>query len=166
VAVRARAFGAKITGVRRNPDPHPVADRIASLADLPELLPEADVVVLACPLTPETKNLVDADFLGRMKPGSVLVNVGRGGLVDEPALLTALDRGVPDHAVLDVFVTEPLPADSPFWSHPRVALSPHASGATDGQSARNDALFLENLGRYVRGEPLISEIAAADVLAG
>lgn len=162
----ARALGAHVTGVRRSQRDDPDADAIAAMSDLPGLLPDADVVVLTCPLTPETRNLVDAGFLGRMKAGSVLVNVGRGQLVDEAALLAALDRGVPEHAVLDVFDTEPLPADSRFWDHPRVFLTPHNSGVTDGQAARIDAAFVENLGRYVRGEPLLHEEDPGDVLAG
>ena len=166
VADRARPFGAHVTGVRRSQDTHPSADRIAAMADLPSLLPEADVVVLCCPLTAETRHLGNAGFFARMKSGSVLVNVGRGGLVDEPALLAALDAGVPERAVLDVFETEPLPETSPFWAHPRVTLTAHASGITSGQDARNDELFVENLRRYVAGEPLLNEAAAADVLAG
>lgn len=166
VAVRARAFGARITGVRRNPAPDPAADRIAAQADLPLLLPEADVVVLACPLTAETRHVADAAFFAAMKAGSIFVNVGRGGLVDEPALLAALDRGVPEHAVLDVFETEPLPSESPFWAHPRVTLTPHSSGMSAGNATRNDALFLENLKRFVAGEPLKNEADPKDVLAG
>jgi phosphoglycerate dehydrogenase-like enzyme len=165
VGQRARAFGARVVGIRRNPDPHPAADVIAAQADIPALLPRADVVVLSAPLTAETRHLVNAEFLAAMKPRSVLVNVGRGGLVDEPALLAALDAGLPEHAILDVFDTEPLPGDSPFWTHPRVTVTSHLSGATEGQAARNDAVFLENLGRYLAGQPLISEIAPADVLA-
>jgi phosphoglycerate dehydrogenase-like enzyme len=165
VGRRARAFGAHVTGVRRNQAPHPDADAIAPEAEIARLLPEADVVALSVPLTPETRGLVDAAFLARMRPRSVLVNVGRGGLVDEPALLAALDKGAPEHAVLDVFETEPLPKDSPFWTHPRVTLTPHASGATEGQAARNDAIFLENLGRYLAGETLHNEADPQDVLA-
>jgi glyoxylate/hydroxypyruvate reductase len=163
VAERARSFGARITGVRRSGAPHPAADVMAGLADLPGLLPAADVVVLSVPLTPETRHICDRAFLAAMKPGSVLVNVGRGGLVDEPALLAALDRGLPEHAVLDVFETEPLPADSPFWDHPRVALTPHASGMAPGQNMRNDRLFLENLRRFLAAEPLLGEVSAADI---
>jgi phosphoglycerate dehydrogenase-like enzyme len=166
VAVRARAFGAHVTGVRRNPAPDPAADRIAVTGDLPALLPECDVVVLCAPSTPDTHHLADAAFFGRMKAGSVLVNVGRGALVDEPALLAALDRGVPEHAVLDVFETEPLPADSVFWRHPRVTLTGHASGFSGGNAPRNDALFVENLSRYLAGRPLKNEADPKDVLAG
>lgn len=165
VGRRARAFGAHVTGVRRNQAPHPDADAIAAEADIPRLLPDADVVVLSVPLTPETRHLVNGEFLARMKPRSVLVNVGRGGLVDEAALTAALDKGVPEHAVLDVFETEPLPKDSAFWRHPRVTLTPHASGISEGQGLRNDALFLENLRRYLAGERLENEADPKDVLA-
>jgi phosphoglycerate dehydrogenase-like enzyme len=166
VAVRARAFGAHITGVRRSQASDPAADRIAAQADLPTLLPDADVVVLACPLTAETRHMADAGFFGAMKPGSIFVNVGRGGLVDEPALLAALETGVPEHAVLDVFETEPLPTESSFWAHPRVTLTPHSSGMSAGNATRNDALFLDNLGRFARGEPLTNVADPKDVLAG
>jgi phosphoglycerate dehydrogenase-like enzyme len=164
VAQRARGFGARITGVRRSQEAHALADRIASPADLPELLPQADVVVLATPLSTTTRGLVDGEFLAAMKEGSVLVNVGRGGLVDEAALLTALDAGRPAHAVLDVFETEPLPADSPFWTHPRVAMTAHASAITAGMNSRNDAMFLDNLARFLAGRELLNEAASRDVL--
>lgn len=163
VGRRARAFGGHVTAVRRNPDPHPDADAMARPDDLLNRLPEADVVVLSVPLTLETRNLVDAAFLAAMKPRSVLVNVGRGGLVDEAALLAALDKGVPEHAVLDVFQVEPLPADSPFWTHPRVSLTAHASGNGLGAGARNDETFLENLRRYLAGEPLLYEVKPGDL---
>lgn len=165
VGQRAKAFGAHVTGVRRSQAPHPAAEAIVADKDIPGLLPDADVVVLSVPLTPETRHLANADFLARMKPGSVLVNVGRGGLVDEAALLAALDKGVPEHAVLDVFETEPLPADSPFWDHPRVTLTAHASGISEGQARRNDELFLDNLRRYAAGQPLLNTAEPKDVLA-
>jgi phosphoglycerate dehydrogenase-like enzyme len=164
VAQRARAFGAGIVGVRRDPAPHPLADRIVSLDAIHDELPAADVVVLGIPLSAATRHLADAAFFAAMKPGSVLVNVGRGALVDEAALLAALDQGVPEHAVLDVFETEPLPEESPFWAHPRVSLTGHASGITDGQHLRNEALFLDNLGRFAAGEPMLNVAAPQDVL--
>jgi phosphoglycerate dehydrogenase-like enzyme len=165
VAVRAGAFGAHVTGVRRTPGPHPAAQAMATPDQVKSLLPEADVVVLLVPLSPATAGMVDADFLAAMKPGSMLVNVGRGDLVGEPALLAALDAGKPGHALLDVFHEEPLPADSPFWDHPRVTLTAHASSIGDGLGPRGEALFLDNLERYLTGKPLLNEADPKDVLA-
>jgi phosphoglycerate dehydrogenase-like enzyme len=166
VAARARAFGAAITGVRRDMTPDGLADTLAPLRDLPAHLPLADVVVLCAPLNAATRGLADAAFFAAMRPSSVLVNVGRGGLVDERALISALEAGAPAHAVLDVFQTEPLPAESPFWNHPRVSLTPHASGITGGQDIRNADLFLDNLRRYLAGEPLLNLADPRDVLGG
>lgn len=165
VGRRAQAFGAHVTGVRRDPTPEAGADRIAAPAELHDLLADADVWVLCAPATAETRGVAGAEAFARMKPGSILVNVGRGALVDEPALLAALDKGAPGHAVLDVFETEPQPADSPFWDHPNVTLTPHASGMSAGNPIRNDATFLENLRRYLAGEALIGEARPEDVLA-
>lgn len=165
VAQRARAFGAHVIGVRRNQAAHADAHEIAALADIPALLPRADVVVLCAPLTAQTRGLADAAFFAAMKAGSVIVNVGRGALIDEAALIAALDAGAPAHAVLDVFEVEPLPASHRFWTHPRVTVTPHASPMSDCQQARNDALFLENLRRYVAREPLLNVAAPADVLS-
>ena len=162
VAQRARALGATVTGVRRSAAPHADADQMATLADLLAHIGGADIVVLCCPLTEATWRLADAAFFGAMKPGAILINVGRGALVDEAALLAALDQGAPEHAVLDVFETEPLPTESRFWSHPRVSLTAHASGDTAGQQPRNDATFLENLRRFLAREPLVNQVTAAD----
>jgi phosphoglycerate dehydrogenase-like enzyme len=166
VAVRAGAFGAHVTGVRRTPGPHPLAEAMVTPDQERAQLPEADVVVLLVPLSPATAGMVDADFLAAMKPGSMLVNVGRGDLVDEAALLAALDAGKPEHALLDVFHDEPLPADSPFWDHPRVTLTGHASSIGDGLGPRGEDLFLDNLNRYLTGQPLLNEADPRDVLAG
>ena len=160
IARRMKPFGARITGIRRNIAPHELADKMAGLTDLPRLLPAADIVVLACGLNDGTRDLAGPDFFAAMKPGSFLVNVGRGGLVDEPALITALDREAPSLAILDVFRTEPLPVDSPFWDHPRVRLTPHSSSGGDGTLARGDTLFLANLTRFAAGERLINEVGA------
>ncbi|MGH6970474.1 MAG: D-2-hydroxyacid dehydrogenase [Caulobacteraceae bacterium] len=162
-AERARAFGARIEGVRRSGKAHPLAERMSRLSETNARLPEADVVVLAAPLNDETRSMVDAAFFAAMKKGSVLVNVGRGGLVDEAALLAALEKDVPEHAVLDVFQTEPLPEASPFWTHPKVTLTPHASAFGSGQTERNDALFVENLRRHLAGEPYLYEADPRDL---
>lgn len=166
VARRARAFGAHITGVRRSKAMHELADTMLAPADLLSALPQADVVVLSLPLMGDTEAIVNAKFLAAMKASSVLVNVGRGGLVDEDALLQSLDRGIPAQAILDVFRAEPLPKDSRFWGHPRVTLTGHASAIGSGLAARTDALFVENLRRYIRGEALLNEADPEDVRRG
>jgi phosphoglycerate dehydrogenase-like enzyme len=158
VGRRARAFGAHVIGVRRNLDADPDADQIASPAQLHALLPKADVVVLAVPLTRHTRQIADSAFFGAMRAGSVFVNVGRGALVDDAALLAGLGNGAPEHAVLDVFGVEPLPGDSPFWAHPRVTITAHCSGLTEGSARRNDSIFVDNLRRYLAGQPLQNEV--------
>ena len=163
VAERAKAFGAQIVGVRRSGAPDPLAERMGSLTEVKALLPAADVVVLATPLNPETRGMADGAFFAAMKPGSVLVNVGRGDLVDESALLAALASGIPEHAILDVFHDEPLKGDSPFWDHPKVSMTPHASASGSGEAARNDAVFVENLRRRLSGEPMLYEADPRDL---
>jgi phosphoglycerate dehydrogenase-like enzyme len=101
-----------------------------------------------------------------MKPGAILVNIGRGGLVDEDALRAGLDRDQPAHAVLDVFKTEPLPADSWFWDHPKVRVTPHASNRGALTGARGDQLFLDNLARYARDQPLVNPTRPEDIGRG
>ncbi len=158
VSLRARALGARVIGSRRRPAPDDPTDRTVTPDRLPEVIGLADVVVLAAPATPETADLVDAAFLGRMKSGSILVNVARGSLVDEDALVVALDRGVPAVAVLDVFRTEPLPDDHPFWIHPSVRVTPHNSAGGLGRLQRQADLFADNLDRYRSGRPLLHDI--------
>ena len=153
VGKRAHAFGAHVTGIRRSDVTCDFAE-VAKPADMLALLPSTDVVVVAAALTKETHHVINKDFLAAMTPDSVLVNIGRGGHVDEPALLESLDKGVPGTAILDVFEEEPLPPESRFWSHPRVRLTPHNAASSDGVIRRNDALFLDNLKRYVAREPL------------
>ena len=158
VARRAAAFGATVIGCRRHPDPEDPADRVVTPAQLSSVVGEADVVVLATPSTAETRGLVDDDFLRAMKPESVLVNVARGNVVDESALLAALDHGVPEAAILDVFAIEPLSTDHPFWTHPAVTVTPHNSAGGTGRFRRQAHAFAKNLDRYLSGEPLLHEV--------
>lgn len=158
VAYRAKAFGATVIGCRQRPDPSDSADRTITLDEVPLVLPDTDVVVLCVPATARTRGLVDDGFLSRMKPGSLLVNVGRGSLVDEDALVRALDRGVPEAAILDVFATEPLPADHPFWKHPAVTVTAHNAAGGTGRYGRQAELFGENLGRYLAGASLLNDV--------
>jgi D-2-hydroxyacid dehydrogenase (NADP+) len=123
-----------------------------------ELIASADTIVLAVPLTPDTAHLVDAAAIASMRPGVHLVNVGRGGLVDEPALVSALRSGQVGFAALDVTEVEPLPTDSELWDLANVIITPHSSGATRSNRQRASDLFVENLGRFVRDEPLRNEV--------
>jgi len=161
VALRARAFGAQVIGCRRHPSPTDLADRTVTPEELHSVLGLADVVVLAAPATPETTNLVDADFLARMPPNSLLVNVARGVLVDEQALLESLDSKHLRAAILDVFQDEPLPADHPFWSHPSVRVTPHNAAGGIGRLSRQADLFAENLDRYLGHRPLLHDVTDA-----
>lgn len=127
------------------------------LSRLGDLLPLADWLAIALPLTKETRGIVSSDAIARMKPGARLLNVGRGELVDEPALAAALASGALAGAGLDVFATEPLAPESPLWSHPRVIVTPHSSGNTPSNHPRATAIFLENLRRWERGGELLNE---------
>jgi phosphoglycerate dehydrogenase-like enzyme len=158
VTVRAKAFGAHVIGCRRTPSPEDPTDLTVTPDRLGEVLGRADVIVLAAPATPDTTDLVDGTFLGRVKPGCLLVNVARGTLVDDRALLTALDSGRVGTAVLDVFRTEPLPDDHPYWSHPSVRVTPHNAAGGSGRLQRQADLFADNLGRYLLGRPLRHDV--------
>jgi phosphoglycerate dehydrogenase-like enzyme len=161
VAARARAFGARVIGCRRHPSPGDPADSTVTPDGLHEVVGLADVIVLAAPATPATADLVDAAFLARVKPGCLLVNVARGTLVVDDALLAALDDGRVGGAVLDVFRTEPLPSDHPYWSHPKVRITPHNAAGGAGRLRRQAELFAANLDRYLAGSPLLNDITAA-----
>ena len=160
IARQVKGFGSSVTAVRRNVSEAGPADNVDVLANLHAHLPTADVVVLACALNEETRSLADAAFFQAMKADAVLVNIARGGLVDEEALLAALDAGALEAAILDVFETEPLPEDHPFWGHPRVYVTPHASNQGLGTQRRGDALFLDNLDRFLSGRALRNLVPA------
>jgi phosphoglycerate dehydrogenase-like enzyme len=125
---------------------------------LHEVLAIADTVVLAVPLTDETRHLIDARMIEVMRPGVHLVNVGRGGLVDEPALIDALRSKRIGFAALDVTDMEPLPADSALWDLPNVIITPHSSGATRSTRRRATDVFVDNLARWTSGLPLVNEV--------
>jgi phosphoglycerate dehydrogenase-like enzyme len=160
IAVRAKGFGVHVTGINRNGRADPAADATGTLADLPTLLPNADVVVLAAARTEATTDLVDAKFVAAMKPGSILVNVARGELVVDAALIAGLDSGAPGLAILDAFREEPLPKSHPYWRHTNDRVTGHTSSAGNGTLARADNFFLENLRRLEKGEPLLSPVGA------
>ena len=128
-------------------------DGVHTLDELPDLLPDADVVILIVPATSETRGLVDASFLGQMKQGALLVNVARGPVVVTDDLVAALEAGHV-HAALDVTDPEPLPEGHPLWSAPNVLITPHVGGATPAMWPRAHRLVREQLGRYAAGEPL------------
>jgi D-2-hydroxyacid dehydrogenase (NADP+) len=158
----AIALGMNVVGCRRSVrGDEPCETR--TFDALGELLGWADYIVLALPLTPETTGLIGAEQLAAMKPTSRLINVGRGGLIDEPALIDALAGGRLGGAGLDVFAVEPLPADSPLWAMPNVIITPHNSGATELANHRGTQIFIDNLGRYATSQPLRNEVLAAQL---
>ena len=163
VAHREKEFGANVLAMRRSPAPHADVDEMGTLADLSEMASRADVVLLACPLTAETRGVAGPAFFGAVKEGAILVNIARGGVVDDAALIAALDAGRIETAILDVFDQEPLPNDHPFWAHPGVRMTPHTSFAGDGGPDRWDRLFLDNIRAYATGGPLIREVDPADI---
>jgi phosphoglycerate dehydrogenase-like enzyme len=161
VAVRARPFGVRVVGVRRSYTPgltSPDVDGLCGPDQLDDVLAEADIVVVAAPESAETRGMFDAARFARFRPGTVLCNVARGSLIDQPALLDALVAGQVRAAILDVVEPEPLPPDSPLWDAEGVILSPHSSTSRDGYDARLLDLLATNLRRYLHGEPLLNDV--------
>jgi len=159
IARIAAAIGLDVTGVRRSPwregDPIPT---IVPPTALPGLAASTDWLAVACPLTPETRGLVGRELLASLKPGCRVINIGRGEVVDEPALIDALKSGQVGGAYLDVVSQEPLPPESPLWDMPNVILSPHNSAASAGNDARATGYFLENLRRMAGSRALVNEV--------
>lgn len=158
VARLCRAFGMRVLGLRRRPAPRDVADEVMPPDRLHDLLARSDFVVIAVPLTAETRGMIGRAELAAMKPDAWLINISRGAIVDEEALIEALREGRIGGACLDVFVQEPLPPDSPLWDMPNVIITPHNSWSSPHIEEREIDLFLENLRRYVAGEPLLNVV--------
>jgi phosphoglycerate dehydrogenase-like enzyme len=158
VARLAGALGIRPIGLRRSVRGDEPCETW-TLDRLPELAGLVDALVLAVPLADETRGLVDRTILRALRPGALLVNVARGEVVDEGALVDALADGHLGGAALDVFAVEPLPEDSPLWDLPNVIVTPHASGSTASSGDRAADIFVENLARYAAGEALRNEVA-------
>jgi phosphoglycerate dehydrogenase-like enzyme len=155
----AQAFGMRVLAVKRNASgsvPH--VDELHPASELPALVTQADAIVVTLPLTDATRGLLNADTLAAVKPGAVLVNVGRGAVIDEAALVARLQDGTLAGAALDVFAEEPLPRDSPLWGLDNVIVSPHNVALVEAEEARVVDLFIDNLRRRRAGEPLRNEL--------
>jgi phosphoglycerate dehydrogenase-like enzyme len=170
VAKLAAPFGIRVSGIRRRSGDEgdagsakALAERVFTPDQLPQLLATCDIVVLALPHTPDTKQLIGRAEIDRMKRGAFLVNIARGKLIDDAAVIEALRDGRLGGAALDVFTREPLEASSPYWDLPNVIITPHAAGAMQDYWTPLVALFGENLRRFEKGEPLLN---AVDKIAG
>lgn len=164
-ALKLRAFGVRTTGIRRCPAETAGFDRVYGADMLDWLLPEADIVICCLPHTAETEGMLSERRFGLMKQGALLVNVGRGSLIDESALINALNSGRLSGAVLDVFGTEPLPETSPLWDMENVLITPHISGPSFGHYPEVEhaiaGICAENISRYISGKPLLNVIDRA-----
>jgi phosphoglycerate dehydrogenase-like enzyme len=159
VARLGKALGMRTVGVRRSHSaPPPFTDEAHGADRLPELAGRAEAMVVSLPLTDETAGLLDRATIERLPPACIFVNVGRGGVVDEAALVDALRERRIAGAVLDVFATEPLPPGSPLWTLPNVLVSPHAAALSEHENERIVELFVANLRRFLAGEPLANRI--------
>jgi phosphoglycerate dehydrogenase-like enzyme len=159
VAKRAKAFDMRVWGVTRSGEGDRThAERIFPVANLQEALPDADYVLISAPETLETKHLIGAAQIARMKRGARLINVGRGSLLDEAALVQALDSGALGGAALDVTATEPLPAESSLWKAPNLFVTPHTSGVSDRLWDRQTAILIELLERWFDGREMFNRV--------
>ena len=159
IAKRARAFEMRVWGVTRSGKGDPaLAEKIFPASQLDEVLLEADYVIVSAPETAETKHLMDAAQIARMKRGARLINVGRGSLLDEGALLSALQNGALGGAALDVTSIEPLPPESPLWKAPNLFITPHTSAVSDRLWHRQTALLMDLLERWFDGREMFNQV--------
>jgi phosphoglycerate dehydrogenase-like enzyme len=159
VARLAGAIGMRVIGVRRRAAAREGgADRVVAAGQLADVVGEADYLAITAPLTPATRGAISGEIIARMKPSAWIVNIARGAIVDEDALVEALRNKRIAGAGLDVFSTEPLPPDHPLWTMDNVMITPHSSGDSPRVGERTIALFAENLRRYKAGEPLLNRV--------
>ncbi|KKB09885.1 D-2-hydroxyacid dehydrogenase [Devosia chinhatensis] len=151
LALKAKAFHMRVLGLRRSDRPAPNFDQFFQREQLHAMLEQCDFVVVTAPLTPETKGMIDKAALAAMKPSAFIVCFSRGGIIDDAALLSALQDGRLAGAGLDAHGQEPLPAESPFWDLPNTLITPHNGATTEATRERGFAIFLDNLRRYVAG---------------
>jgi phosphoglycerate dehydrogenase-like enzyme len=154
LATRCRAFGMSVIGLTRTGDANPAVDETAPTSALETIATRVDALAITLPITDATLGMVSSRVLAALPRDAVLINVGRGAVVDEPALIDALHNGRLAGAVLDVFATEPPAADNPLWTLPNVIFSPHTAALSRHENARIVELFCDNLGRHARGERL------------
>ena len=158
-AARAKAMGMKVLAVRENPAKGlDGADEVYSSAQIDEVLPQADYVLLCTPVTPATTGLINAARLSKMKPDAYLINVARGPLIDEAALLNALKHRRIAGAALDVFNEEPLPAEFAFLVAGQLLITPHTAAVTERLWERHYRLIVDNMKRFLAGQPLLNEV--------
>ncbi|MET3897399.1 glyoxylate/hydroxypyruvate reductase A [Devosia sp. UYZn731] len=163
VARDCARFGVEVWGARRTQGgelPEGVT-RLVDQRQLLDVLPEVDALVLACPLTDETRLLIDRPQVEALKRGAVIVNISRGGVINEAAMLEGLQSGRIKGAALDVFEVEPLPKDNPMWDLPNVLISPHSASTVAAENSRIVDIFIDNLGRFTRGEKLRNQFDKA-----
>lgn len=158
IAKKCQAFGMKVWGVSRRGERRPGFDRVGSIDDIENFLKGSDIVIALLPLTPKTQNFFNAERFSQMKEGAYFINVARGPVVDEEALLQALQTGKIRAAALDVFVTEPLPETSPFWALENVFLTPHSAGRSPNYTKRMFEVFLKNVKEYPNSAAMINPI--------
>jgi phosphoglycerate dehydrogenase-like enzyme len=158
VAAVLTLLGLRIVVVRSSATPAAPGTDTVAFEDIARVLPRADWLVLACPLTDRTRNLLSAEALALLPAGAHVLNVARGEVVDEEALVVALRSGRLAGAYLDVFTHEPLAAESPLWTLPNVIATPHSAGHSDGNNGRVVKIFLDNLARFSTGQPLRNRV--------